>query len=147
MAVWENTALTPKTGAYHSSEIPIVLGTNSQRPNSTPDTTEEAKLSSAMVHAWAEFAKSPTTGLANMGWPQYDPRENALILLGNKNQSALTTAPSTQFDALCNRQTQPATGGNTTATDSGTQTQVSGAYANSSSMAFLLLIAALIIHL
>lgn len=138
MAVWDNVALTPRTGAYHSSEIPIALGTNALRPNSTPDTDEEAKLSSAMVHAWAEFAKEPTAGLANLGWPQYNPWGNTLILLGDKNLSALAVGPSAQFDALCDRQAQPApSANNTTAAGTGALTSVSGGYANSPAVALL----------
>ncbi|CAN8095427.1 unnamed protein product [Discula destructiva] len=129
MGVWENTALAPGAGAYHSGEIPIVMGTNSLRTNSTPDTEEQAKLTTAMVHAWAEFAKDPEQGLAKLGWPQYDPMGDTLILLGDNNQSALATAPGTQYDAICNRSM---TAGNATATGTGMlPTTVSGARAES----------------
>ncbi|MCJ1448985.1 MAG: hypothetical protein MMC23_009504 [Stictis urceolatum] len=73
MGVWNNTALLPGIGAYHSSEIPFVFGTNGLRPNSTPDTPDEAKLSRNMMHAWADFAKDPTNGLTQLGWPSYNP--------------------------------------------------------------------------
>lgn len=106
MAVWDNTALTDTTGAYHSSEIPIALGTNPLRPNSTADTDEEAKLTRAMVHAWAEFAKDPAAGLANLGWPQYNATGNTLIRLGYQNQSALSIGPSAEFDSVCSGQAE-----------------------------------------
>lgn len=101
MAVWDNTALTNTTGAYHSSEIPLALGTNPLRPNSAVDTEEEARLTCAMVHAWAEFAKDPTGGLARLGWPLYNSTGNTLIKLGDQNQSALSVGPSAQFDSIC----------------------------------------------
>lgn len=72
MGVWDNVALTPTTGCYHSSEIPIVLGTNPLRTNSAPDVPEQAALEVAMVHAWAEFAKDPEAGLERLGWPTYN---------------------------------------------------------------------------
>lgn len=101
MAVWDNTALTNNTGAYHSSEIPIALGTNALRPSSTADTEEEAALSKAMVHAWAEFAKDSSGGLTKLGWPQYSPNGTTLIRLGYQNQSALNFGPSTEYDSPC----------------------------------------------
>lgn len=101
MPVWDNTALTNTTGCYHSSDVPIALGTNALRPNSAPDTGEEAKLTKRMVHAWAEFAKDPAAGLTNLGWPLYEPEGTALIRLGYHNRSALNFAPSTLYDSVC----------------------------------------------
>ena len=73
MGVWNNTALVPGMGSYHSSEIPLVFGTNGLRPNSTADVPEQAKLTDLMVHAWAEFAKDPERGLSGLDWPTYNP--------------------------------------------------------------------------
>ena len=73
MAVWDNVALAPRMGAYHSSEIPIALGTNPLRPNSTVDVPEEAALEKLMMFAWAEFARDPEKGLSALGWPKYVP--------------------------------------------------------------------------
>ena len=72
MAIWDNVALAPTTGAYHSSEIPIALGTNPLRPNATADVAEQAALEKLMVHAWAEFAKDPEKGLTKLNWPTYN---------------------------------------------------------------------------
>ena len=71
MGVFDNVAVVPGMGAYHSSEIPIALGTNPLRPNITGDTMEEAELEKVIGHAWAEFAKDPEFGLSKLGWPVY----------------------------------------------------------------------------
>lgn len=78
MPVYDNTALAPQSGTYHSMDVPFVMGTNSLRQNSSQDTPEEAALQTYMVHAWAEFAKDPDQGLSRMGWPTYDPNGKAV---------------------------------------------------------------------
>jgi hypothetical protein len=45
MPAWPNTDLGPETGAYHSSELPIVFGTTALRAEGkVKDTPEEAKV-------------------------------------------------------------------------------------------------------
>jgi carboxylesterase type B len=45
MPAWPNTDLGPGTGAYHSSELPVVFGTTALRAEGkVKDTPEEAKV-------------------------------------------------------------------------------------------------------
>jgi carboxylesterase type B len=67
--VFPNQEITPKTGAYHSSEIPLLFATSD---DTGKDTVQEAKLAKNMQHAWAEFAKDPENGLVKLGWPVYE---------------------------------------------------------------------------
>jgi cholinesterase len=69
--VFPNQILTAKSGAYHSSEIPLIFGTSTDTGADTPD---EAKLAKAMQHAWATFAKDPDNGLSRLGWPVYQQK-------------------------------------------------------------------------
>lgn len=89
MAIWNNTALAPNIGVYHSSEIPLVFRVTEQRPNATKDVPEETKLSALMRCAWATFAKVPEGGLENLQWPVYNPDSTTLIQLDYGNQSAV----------------------------------------------------------
>lgn len=73
MGVWPNTALSPDTGAYHSSEVPMVFGATERKTGATPNTSEQEATSKFMMHAWASFAKNPTTALVKLGWPIYSP--------------------------------------------------------------------------
>jgi cholinesterase len=66
--VFPNQVLTPKSGAYHSSEIPLIFGTST---DTGEDTAEEVKLAKNMQYAWATFAKDPDKGLSRLGWPVY----------------------------------------------------------------------------
>ncbi|KAF2717201.1 acetylcholinesterase [Polychaeton citri CBS 116435] len=63
--------IAPKSwmGAYHSSELPLIMGTH---PNYRgPSTQLEYDTSHAMQDAWVAFAKNPEYGLANVGWQKY----------------------------------------------------------------------------
>lgn len=57
---------------YHTSELPVVFGTASWLTG-IQDTPAQASMGAFMRNAWAEFAKDPEDGLANLGWPKYDP--------------------------------------------------------------------------
>jgi carboxylesterase type B len=72
MGIWNNTALSSDSGAYHGSEIPLIFGTSEIQPSNPKDTPEQIKLAKIMRHAWAEFAKDPEKGLTKLGWPIYD---------------------------------------------------------------------------
>ena len=49
MGVWENTSVGPNTGAYHSSDVPVVFGTTELRVGVPKDSPEEAKVVKGMV--------------------------------------------------------------------------------------------------
>jgi len=101
MATWNNTAITPNMGAYHSSEIPIVFGATQLKRGATPDTPEESKFIKNVMTAWATFAKDPDKGLERLGWPQYNPDTPTLVRLGNNNKSDPDFAPSAPYDSYC----------------------------------------------
>jgi carboxylesterase type B len=60
--------LSNRSGAYHSSEIPLIFGTSA---DTGPDSVDEVKLARNMRHAFAEFAKDPDHGLTKLGYPDY----------------------------------------------------------------------------
>jgi cholinesterase len=67
--VFPNTNLTtfPNSGAYHTSEIPIVFGTPPTGKGIGPSTSQELAISKYMRGAWATFAKDPEGGLRTYG--------------------------------------------------------------------------------
>jgi hypothetical protein len=60
--------LSNRSGAYHSSEIPLLFGTSA---DTGPDTKDEAKLAKNMRRVFTEFAKDPDDGLFTLGYPEY----------------------------------------------------------------------------
>jgi len=66
---WTNISPRPWMGAYHSSELPMLMGTHPDyRGNSTPF---EYETSAAFQDAYVAFAADPVNGLAAQGWVPY----------------------------------------------------------------------------
>ena len=70
---WKNLRLYPTSGAYHSSELPILFGT-AEKVSKIPDSAREQDFSRYMASAWVAFASDPQNGLTHFGWPRYNPR-------------------------------------------------------------------------
>lgn len=78
--MFPNQEISPKAGAYHSAEIPLLFGTSA---DTGADTVQEVKLSKNMRHAWAEFGKDPENGLVKLGWPVYDQKGEPIRFIGD----------------------------------------------------------------
>ncbi|CCG83695.1 protein of unknown function [Taphrina deformans PYCC 5710] len=78
-----STPINSTLGAYHGSEMAVVFGTY------TNGSRAENMTSKVMQDAWTAFAKDPTTGLTEYGWPQYESNGTTLIQLASNyfNQS------------------------------------------------------------
>ncbi|KAF2674205.1 alpha/beta-hydrolase [Microthyrium microscopicum] len=104
MGDFPNMALTydPPSGAYHTSEIPIVFQT-AEDTSGVASTPAEASISRYMNGAWAAFAKDPTKGLRGdyFEFPQYSPLTKSLILFAYDNRTHPYIAPSIEYDILC----------------------------------------------
>jgi carboxylesterase type B len=69
---WENQAIYPGMGAYHSMDCPIVFGTVELKREVKPNTPQQEQFIKNVMTAWASFAKDPDSGLTKLGWPVYD---------------------------------------------------------------------------
>jgi carboxylesterase type B len=72
MGTFENTLISGQ-GAYHLSEIPIVLGTVERKKTAARNSPEQEQTIKNTMSAWAAFAKDPEHGLDKVGWPKYNP--------------------------------------------------------------------------
>ncbi|KIW00240.1 uncharacterized protein PV09_08132 [Verruconis gallopava] len=100
MGQWNNTNLGG-LGAYHVSDVPLVMGATERKEGATPDEPEETLMIKNVMNAWAAFAKDPENGLTNLGWPRYDPEGNTLIRLGLDNKGTPSIGQSTMYDYYC----------------------------------------------
>ncbi|KAF4620390.1 hypothetical protein D9613_000965 [Agrocybe pediades] len=99
--VFPDISTRPELRSFHASEIPIVFGTYNT-VSSVPATPTEIALSSYMQRAWVEFARDPQQGLANFGWPIYNPLSNSLAELGNSgNPGGVVLANGLLVDTAC----------------------------------------------
>lgn len=72
MGVWDNLLLGG-VGAYHVSDVPLVMGTTEQKEGAGKNEPEQEILIGHVMKAWSTFAKDPSNGLTKLGWPKYDP--------------------------------------------------------------------------
>lgn len=87
--------------AFHSAEIPIVFGTASL--SELPPTMIENELSAFVQSAWVAFARNPSQGLTELGWPQYDAETDTLAILGNStlNATGISFTSGDLYDSNC----------------------------------------------
>ena len=112
VGVFRDISPLPDLRSIHSGEIALVFGafpagsTNSSVP---PPTADELALSEYIQNAWVAFARDPTQGLLNFGWPLYDadPKSNASTLVelgGFYNRTGATLAQGRLLDFTCGSQ-------------------------------------------
>jgi len=94
--VFPDISVHPDLRTYHASEIPIIFGTfNSTNP-------DEIALSKYMQGAWAAFARNPTQGLLDYGWPVYSPNTTSLAVVGGLlNTTGVSFNPASLVDFVC----------------------------------------------
>ena len=95
--------------AFHASELPYVFGTLTITPPNWPKipaTTQERKLSDAMLDYWSSFARSAQPRAANApDWPTYDAN-GAYLAFAESPQVAQGLLPGMyelQEEVVCRR--------------------------------------------
>lgn len=66
---WPNVSPRAWMGAYHASELPMIMGTHPDFRG--PSTGPEELTSEAFQDAYAAFARDPWGGLEKLGWERY----------------------------------------------------------------------------
>lgn len=95
---FSNVSPKPWLGAYHSSEIPMLMGTH---PNYRgPSIALEYATSHAMQDAWVAFASNPGAG-AGPGWRAYEKLGDASVRDFGDGVPAKDVSLA-EVEALCN---------------------------------------------
>ncbi|KAB8338713.1 hypothetical protein FH972_021658 [Carpinus fangiana] len=76
------------TSAWHGAELLPLFG-SSEEVTQTDSSYVERQYGSYLRGAWAAFAACPESGLSSYGWPEYDPEEQTVILLGASNKTVI----------------------------------------------------------
>jgi cholinesterase len=97
---WGNTQLYPTSGAYHGTELHMILG-GSEEASGIPASQAQKDTSRLFQRAIAAFADNPSNGLTKFGWPRFDPKENSWIEIAVENQPGATFAKPEKFDKAC----------------------------------------------
>ncbi|SZF00863.1 unnamed protein product [Blumeria hordei] len=98
MGVYPNLEISPKAGAWHGAEIPLIFNTTPENMSSTP---EEIATGKYIRGAWSAFAKDPSDGLTKYGWPKYDPTQDTLVRIGRKDIPGPSLINPYRYDADC----------------------------------------------
>ncbi|KAK2059768.1 carboxylesterase [Colletotrichum caudatum] len=94
---------TPESGAWHTSELPVLFDTSPQSP--VVSTRQQVEVGRYFRGAWAAFAKNPTSGLlqfnGNQTWPNYQTDGSNVNRIGFQDQTATNLAYGATFDMSC----------------------------------------------
>jgi len=111
IGIFPDTSTSPELRAYHGSDLTLVFGAFSYNLNQStiPPTDTEVTLSKYMQGALVAFARNPTRGLVDYGWPLYDsdPNSNATTLVqlgGFYNRTGASLAEGRLLDFPCSAQ-------------------------------------------
>ncbi|KAH6880672.1 Alpha/Beta hydrolase protein [Thelonectria olida] len=107
MADWNNTRLFPTSGAYHGVDLHMIFGA-SEDVSSIAATASQKKLTRLMQNAWYSFSDNPTSGLSELGWPQFNSNEETLVLLGNNTEARVDFVKPSAYDSPCSTVTMGA---------------------------------------
>ncbi|PCD32260.1 hypothetical protein FGRA07_09512 [Fusarium graminearum] len=100
MADWNNTRLFPTSGAYHGVDLHMIFGASLDVSGIAPSEDQE-ELTKIMQHAWFSFSDDPWSGLAKLGWLEFDPGRETLIELGKDSQARVDFVKPSVYDAPC----------------------------------------------
>ncbi|UZP46457.1 hypothetical protein NXS19_014269 [Fusarium pseudograminearum] len=100
MADWNNTRLFPSSGAYHGVDLHMIFGASLDVSGIAPSEDQE-ELTKIMQHAWFSFSDDPWSGLAKLGWPEFDQDRETLIELGKDSQARVDFVKPSVYDAPC----------------------------------------------
>ncbi|TQN73832.1 Cholinesterase [Colletotrichum shisoi] len=94
---------TPPSGAWHTSEVPVLFGTAPQ--DVINSTAQQVAVGKYMRGAWTAFAKDTASGLLNYDcngtWPKYQADGDTLNRISFQNQPGANLAPGNAYDGLC----------------------------------------------
>lgn len=94
--IFPNLAVSEEAGTWHAAEVPMLFNT---APGAA--TPEQVSIGNYMRGAWATFAKDPTNGLTNYGWPRYNTSQDTLIRLAYDNITGPNLINPLRYDADC----------------------------------------------
>ncbi|KAF1947361.1 carboxylesteras-like protein [Clathrospora elynae] len=97
---WNNTRLYPTSGAYHGTELHMILG-GSQDASGLAASQAQKDTSKLFQRAVAAFAEDPKSGLSQLGWPQFNPETKSWIEIAVGNKPRVTFANPHKYDKTC----------------------------------------------
>ncbi|KAF2844991.1 carboxylesteras-like protein, partial [Plenodomus tracheiphilus IPT5] len=104
---WDNTRLYPNSGAYHGTELHMILGA-SEDASGLPASQVQKEASRLFQRAIAAFSADPKKGLTKYGWPRFNPETTSWIEIAVGNQAKATFVKPDKYDGACSNITMGA---------------------------------------
>ncbi|KAH9860601.1 hypothetical protein J1614_011932, partial [Plenodomus biglobosus] len=111
---WDNLSLynssaglSPRgSAAYHGSDLNMVYGT-AQDVSGLKNVGAEDATIKYIQGAWAAFARNPSSGLTEYGWPAYAKTGRTLVELAVDNNPAPRFVDPATYDTVCPEKNDP----------------------------------------
>lgn len=111
---WDNLSLynssaglSPRgSAAYHGADLNMVYGT-AQDVSGLKNVGAEDATIKYIQGAWAAFARNPSSGLTEYGWPAYAKTGRTLVELAVDNNPAPRFVDPATYDAVCPEKNDP----------------------------------------
>lgn len=97
---WDNTRLYPTSGAYHGTELHMLLN-SSEDASGLPQTAAQEATVRLFQRALAAFVEDPKGGLKRLGWPRFDPKRKSWGEVAVGNQARVAFARPEKYDGDC----------------------------------------------
>lgn len=97
---WDNTRLYPTSGAYHGTELHMILG-SSEDASGLPASKAQKETVKLFQGAVAAFVENPKKGLTKYGWPEFNPKKHSWIEIAKDNKPKATFAKPAKYDGTC----------------------------------------------
>ncbi|RMZ70289.1 triacylglycerol lipase V precursor [Pyrenophora seminiperda CCB06] len=97
---WENTRLYPTSGAYHGSELHMILG-GAEDMSGLPMEAAQKDTVTLVQSAVAAFTEDPEEGLLELGWPVFEPGRESWVQIAKGNSAGVGFVRAETYDAGC----------------------------------------------
>lgn len=87
-------------GAFHTAEVPYVMGTLGKGERKL--TQQDEQFSSSMQHQWLAFMKTGDPSIPNQAWPPVEPQDVQVMTLGPGAALRPAVSSKERFDLLWN---------------------------------------------
>lgn len=99
--VWPNLELYSGSGAYHGSDLRMILR-GVEDVTAVPNTPLETRTMRYMKRPWVSFVWDPSRGLqSEMRWPLCNPQRDTLVRLGFDDSPGASYSVPAVYDSGC----------------------------------------------
>lgn len=97
---WDNTRLYPTSGAYHGTELHMLLNSSADA-SGLPQIEAQSDTVRLFQRALAAFVEDPKEGLDKLGWPRFEAERQSWAEVAVGNKALVTFAKPEKYNMGC----------------------------------------------